>query len=170
MTPEAVRDRVLGYPATRRVCLTGGEPVIAPKESLLWVLRELRSAGYWTSIETSGARVVEPLFDAIDFWTVAPKGRSAETFGGDVVEAQAPTLRRYVALPESRRQLKFVLQDDRDLEDAVGILDALAYRGTIVLQPEHASGSASRIFERWPWDRYPEARIIPQTHKIAGMR
>jgi 7-carboxy-7-deazaguanine synthase len=171
MTPQAVRDRVLGYPATRRVCLTGGEPVIAPTDSLLWLLGELRAAGYWTSIETSGARMVEALFEAIDFWTVAPKGRSAETFRGeDVVEAQLPTLRRYASLPEPRRQLKFVLQDDADLEDAVGILDALAYRGTIVLQPEHAGGSAARIFERWPWDRYPEARIIPQTHKIAGMR
>jgi len=170
MTPAVVRDRILSYPATRRVCLTGGEPVIAPEASLVWLLREIKGAGYWVSIETSGARVVEPLFEWIDFWTVAPKGRSAETFRGDVVEAQAPTLRRYADLPESRRQLKFVLQDERDLEDAVGILDRLTYRGPIILQPESARGSAARIFERWPWERYPEARLIPQTHKISGMR
>jgi 7-carboxy-7-deazaguanine synthase len=170
MTPESVRDRILSYPATRRVCLTGGEPVIAPTASLLWLLQEIKSAGYWISIETSGVRVVEPLFEWIDFWTIAPKGRSAETFRGDVVEVQAPTLRRYADLPESRRQLKFVVQDERDLEDAVGILDRLEYHGSIVLQPEFARGNAARIFESWPWDRYPEARLIPQTHKIAGMR
>ena len=169
MTPAEVRDQVLSFPATKRVCLTGGEPVIAPREGLLWLLGELKRAGYWVSIETSGARVVEALFDPIDFWTVAPKGRSAEAFEGDVVEAQAPTLRRYLELPGPRRQLKFVLQTREDLEDAVRLLDELRYEGAIVLQPEHEHGDARRIFEWWPWERYPEARLIPQTHKTTGL-
>ena len=169
MTPVDVRDRVLSFAAARRVCLTGGEPVVAPRAGLLWLLRELKSAGWWISIETSGARLVEELFEAIDFWTVAPKGRSAMTFEGDVVEAQAPTLRRYLELPPERRQFKFVLQGRDDVEDAVRLLDQLHYEGAIVLQPEHEKGDARRIFEWWPWDRYPEARLIPQTHKMAGM-
>ncbi|TMQ58025.1 MAG: 7-carboxy-7-deazaguanine synthase QueE [Candidatus Eisenbacteria bacterium] len=170
LSPEEVRDRVLAYPFTRRVCLTGGEPVIAPTPGLLWLVRELKNSGYWVSIETSGARVVEELFDWIDFWTVAPKGTSAETFEGDVVEAQVPTLRRYQALPDSRRQFKFVIQTREDVADAVRILDELEYRGAIVLQPEHDRGDGRRVFEWWPWDRYPEARLIPQTHKIVGLR
>ncbi|TMQ61408.1 MAG: hypothetical protein E6K77_10315 [Candidatus Eisenbacteria bacterium] len=121
------------------------------------------------SIETSGARVVEELFEWIDFWTVAPKGTSAETFEGDVVEAQVPTLRRYLALPDSRRQFKFVIQTREDVSDAVRILDELGYRGSVVLQPEHERGDGRLIFEVWPWDRYPEARLIPQTHKIVGL-
>jgi 7-carboxy-7-deazaguanine synthase len=169
MTPESVRDRVLSFPDVRRVCLTGGEPVIARRESLLWLLQELRAAEYWISIETSGARVVYELFEWIDYWTIAPKPRSARTFEGDVIEAQAPSLRRYLDVPESRRQLKFVLQSREDVEDAVGILDALRYRGAVVLQPEHGSGEGRRIFEWWPWDRYPEARLIPQTHKFVGL-
>ena len=169
MTPEQVRDRVLAHPATRRVCLTGGEPVVAPRAGLLWLIRELKAAGYWISIETSGARVVEELFDCIDFWTVAPKGSSAETFEGDVVEAQTPSLSRYLEIPGSRRQFKFVLQTREDVSEAVRILDALRYEGAIILQPEHDRGDARRIFEWWPWDRYPEARLIPQTHKISGL-
>lgn len=169
MTPESVRDRVLAFPHVRRVCLTGGEPVIAPRESLLWLLRELRGAGYWISIETSGARVVDELLEWIDYWTVAPKPRSARTFEGDVVEAQAPMLRRLLGVPEERRQLKFVIQSREDVEDAVGILNALEYRGSVVLQPEHGAGDGRRIFEWWPWDRYPEARLIPQTHKSVGL-
>jgi len=169
MTPESVRDRVFAYPDVRRVCLTGGEPVIAQRDSLVWLLRELRGAGYWISIETSGSRVVDELFPWIDFWTIAPKPRSARTFDGDVVEAQTPSLRRYLDVPETRRQLKFVLQSREDVEDAVGILDALEYRGAVVLQPEHGSGEGRRIFEWWPWDRYPEARLIPQTHKSVGL-
>lgn len=169
MTPESVRDEVARHASARRVCLTGGEPVIAPKASLVWLLRELRNAGYWISIETSGARVVEELFDCIDFWTVAPKGRSAETFSGDVIAAQAPTLRRFLSVPDDRRQFKFVIQDRRDVEDAVGILDALGYAGAIVLQPEHSWGEGRALFEWWPWDRYPEARLIPQTHKMVGL-
>jgi len=169
MTPADVRDRVLSFAAARRVCLTGGEPVVAPREGLLWLLRELKSAGYWISVETSGARVVEELLETIDFWTVAPKGRSAETFEGDVVEAQAPTLRRYLELPSARRQFKFVLQGRDDVEDAVRLLGELRYEGAIVLQPEHEKGDARRIFDWWPWDRYPEARLIPQTHKMVGM-
>jgi 7-carboxy-7-deazaguanine synthase len=170
MTAEAVRDQVSSFPAVRRLCLTGGEPVIAPKASLAWLLEDRRRAGWWSSIETSGARVVEELLDAIDFWTVAPKGRSASTFEGDPVEAQLPTLRRYAALPEDRRQFKFVIQGAEDMEDAVRLLDALSYRGAIVLQPEHGGGDGRRLFEAWPWARYAEARLIPQTHKQAGLR
>ncbi len=170
MSPQAVRDRVLSYPAVRRLCLTGGEPLIAPVESLAWVLDELRRDGWWISVETSGARVVEPLLDRIDFWTISPKGESAKTFEGDLVEAQIPTLRRLLELPEERRQLKFIVQTVGDVRDAVAILDALRYRGAIVLQPEHEKGDGRRVFEWWPWERYPEARVIPQTHKVVGLR
>jgi organic radical activating enzyme len=169
MTPGDVRNTVAAFPDTSRVCLTGGEPVVAPRAELLWLIGELRAAGYWISIETSGARVVEELFDAIDFWTVAPKGRSAETFEGDTVAAQVPTLRRYLSLPPERRQFKFVIQTREDLDDAVRLLDELEYQGAIILQPEHEKGDGRRIFEWWPWGRYPEARMIPQTHKMAGM-
>ena len=169
MTPERVFDAVRAHPATRRVCLTGGEPVIAPKASLLWLLDSLRGAGYWTSVETSGARVVPELLDAIDYWTIAPKGRSARTFDGDPVEKQAPQVRQLLALPSDRRQLKFVLQDSGDIEDAVRLLDAVSYRGALVLQPEHGSGDGRLLFDLWPWDRYPDARLIPQTHKSVGL-
>ncbi len=131
--------------------------------------RAARGAPFWISIETSGARVVEELIAPIDFWTVAPKGRSAETFEGDPVQAQLPTLRRYLALPADRRQFKFVIQTREDMDDAVRVLDSLSYAGAIILQPEHGSGDARKIFEWWPWDRYPEARLIPQTHKMVGM-
>ncbi|HEU4335129.1 MAG TPA: 7-carboxy-7-deazaguanine synthase QueE [Candidatus Eisenbacteria bacterium] len=170
MSAEEVRDRLAEIPAVRRLCLTGGEPVIAAKASLLWLLADRRAAGWWSSIETSGARVVEELLEAVDFWTVAPKGRSAATFEGDPVEAQLPTLRRYAALPAERRQFKFVIQGPGDVEDAVRILGALDYRGAIVLQPEHGSGEGRRVFEWWPWELWPEARLIPQTHKQAGLR
>jgi 7-carboxy-7-deazaguanine synthase len=170
LRPEAVLARVRAHSAVRRVCLTGGEPVIAPTEPLLWLLGELRAAGYWSSIETSGIRVVEPLLPAIDFWTVAPKGRSARTFEGDPVAAQLPSVRRLTEALGGRLQLKFVIQTRDDVEDSVRLLDGLGYRGPLVLQPEHERGDGRRIFEWWPWDRYPEARLIPQTHKAVGLR
>lgn len=170
MPAEAVRDRILAEPAVRRLCLTGGEPVIAPRESLLWLLDAVRGAGWWTSVETSGARVVEDLFGRIDYWTISPKGASAKTFEGDPVAAQAPSVRRIIeAIPEPRRQLKFVIQTREDVRDAVAILDAVGYRGALVLQPEHGAGSGRSVFDWWPWDRYPDARLIPQTHKTVGM-
>ena len=169
LSAEVVRDRLAEFPDVRRLCLTGGEPVIAPTASLLWLLDDRRRAGWWTSIETSGSRVVEELFEAIDFWTVAPKGRSAATFKGDPVEAQLPSLHRFASLPEERRQFKFVIQGEEDVEDAVRILDGLSYRGSVILQPEHGSGDGRSVFAWWPWDRYPEARLIPQTHKQVGL-
>jgi 7-carboxy-7-deazaguanine synthase len=169
MAPEDVLDRVLGYSSVRRLCLTGGEPLIAPAESLAWLLDQLRAAGWWISVETSGARVVETLLERIDFWTISPKGESAQTFDGDLVEAQLPTLRRLHELPDERRQLKFVIQTEGDVRDAVRILDGLEYRGAIVLQPEHGSGDGRSVFGWWPWDRYPDARVIPQTHKVVGL-
>jgi 7-carboxy-7-deazaguanine synthase len=169
MAPEEVRDRVLGYSSVRRLCLTGGEPLIAPAESLEWLLDELRAAGWWTSVETSGARVVESLLPRIDFWTISPKGESAHTFEEDLVQAQLPTLRRLLELPEERRQLKFVIQTEGDVRDALLILDGLSYRGALVLQPEHRSGDGRAVFGWWPWERYPDARVIPQTHKAVGL-
>jgi len=169
MSPEAVRDRVAGFPAVRRLCLTGGEPLIAPADSLGWLLDQLRAAGWWVSVETSGARFVDSLLERIDFWTISPKGESAATFDGDPVEAQLPTLRRLVELPLERRQLKFVIQSEGDVRDAVRMLDALDYRGAVVLQPEHGSGDGRAVFEWWPWERYPDARVIPQTHKAVGL-
>lgn len=170
MLPDAVRDRIVHHAAVRRLCLTGGEPLIAPVESLAWLLGDLRGRGWWTSVETSGSRFVEPLLPLIDFWTISPKGESARTFEDDPVEAQLPTLRRLMALPPDRRQLKFVIQSEGDVRDAVRILDALEYRGDVVLQPEHGGGDGRAVFAWWPWDRYPDARIIPQTHKTVGMR
>ena len=170
MAAERVLSLVRGYPDAGRVCLTGGEPAIAARPALLWLLRELKRAGYWISIETSGARVVEELFDWIDYWTVAPKGRSARTFDGDPVEIQAPTLRRFLSLAPERLQMKFVIQGEEDVEDAARLLDTLGYSGQIVLQPEHGAGDGRRVFEWWPWSRYPGARLIPQTHKIVGLR
>jgi 7-carboxy-7-deazaguanine synthase len=169
LSVDEVKERILAFPAVRRVCLTGGEPMIVHKDALVRLLDDLRAAGYWISVETSGARLVEEALERIDFWTIAPKGRSARTFDGDPVLAQVPALRRLLELPEERRQLKFVIQDGGDIEDAVGILDALGYRGPIVLQPEHGAGSASAVFETWPWARYPDARLIPQTHKSMGL-
>lgn len=182
MTPEEVLARVTAEPATRRVCLTGGEPLIAPRESLLWLLDAVRAAGRWISVETSGARVVEELFERIDFWTISPKGASAATFDGDPVAAQVPSVRRLIeAVPAERRQLKFVIQTEADVRDAVAILDAMdgggaaggrregGRLGSVVLQPEHGAGNGRRVFEWWPWDRYPDARLIPQTHKTVGM-
>lgn len=170
LSPDVVRDRILHYPAVRRLCLTGGEPLIAPAESLAWLLGELRAAGWWISVETSGARFVESLVPLIDFWTISPKGESAATFDGDPVEAQLPALRRMAEIPSARRQLKFVIQSEGDVRDAVRLLDALEYRGDVVLQPEHGSGDGRAVFAWWPWERYAEARIIPQTHKAVGLR
>lgn len=172
LSPDAVHDRITQFAAVRRLCLTGGEPLIAPSASLEWLLGALRASGWWISVETSGAaKVAAPLRSMIDFWTISPKGESAQTFEGDPVEAQLPALKTLLdALPEERRQLKFVIQSEGDVRDAVRFLEALEYRGAIVLQPEHERGDGRAVFEWWPWERYPEARIIPQTHKVVGMR
>jgi organic radical activating enzyme len=170
LPPEEVLRRVRAHPDAHRVCLTGGEPVIAPTEPLLWLLGELRASGYWISVETSGARVVEALLPAIDFWTVAPKGRSARTFEGNPVAAQLPSVKRLVEAAGDRLQLKFVIQGREDVEDAVRLLDGLGYGGPVVLQPEHDRGDGRNILAWWPWDRYPGARLIPQTHKAVGLQ
>src|SRR4029079_17442773 len=98
----------------------------------------LARAGWGIWVGTGGAGGGGPLLPLIDFWTISPKGESARTFDGDPVEAQLPTLRQLVReLPEPRRQLKFVIQSEGDVNDAVRFLDALEYRGAVVLQPEH---------------------------------
>lgn len=58
LTIQAVLDQVRGYP-TRRVCVTGGEPLA--QKACLTLLTTLCDAGFDVSLETSGALDVAPV-------------------------------------------------------------------------------------------------------------
>src|ERR1700730_10523059 len=63
-TPEEVFDIIASYP-TKRVCLTGGEPLIQPKDEMNHLLALLAKENYEVSIETDGSIDIQkfPLYE-----------------------------------------------------------------------------------------------------------
>lgn len=154
LDPDDIAARVLEYPAAH-VVLTGGEPMIAPGIRLL--AERLRSAGRHITIET--AATVPPDGIACDLASLSPK-LSNSTPDARFSEA-------WRSRHESRRlnpaiidewagrypcQLKFVVAEERDLDEIETLLGNLAApvpADRVLLMPEGVD--AENLRERGAW-------------------
>jgi 7-carboxy-7-deazaguanine synthase len=154
--------------ATRRVVITGGEPLAQDIAPLVARLRDRH-----ITVETSGT-IFADLPD-VALFSISPK------VGSSGYVPKPMVLRKFCASAAGRMQLKFVIAEDRDYEEAfacVSSLDeALPARTPIILQPE--SGQAGRgeryvatlralteqtmADERWVGF---DVRVLPQLHYL----
>jgi len=141
----------------RRVCITGGEPLIQRKE-LEVLARDLVSEGYSIVLETSGHRDPPAIF-----WTESclismdckcPSSKMEKRMDFPLFEKLRP-----------RDQLKFVIQDEADYEYAKGILERYQIKTNIVFQPVYGT-SLKWLTERVLEDGLERVRVLPQLHKI----
>src|SRR5690242_11861155 len=139
MTIEAILDRLGDFP-TRHVIVTGGEPLIAP--GIEELCAGLRQRGYHITIETAAVVFKEV---ACDLASLSPKlsnsiprqregGRWAERHDRqrlrlDVIQA---------FLDHSDYQLKFVIDQAKDVEEARSIVEELrgVDPGKVLLMPQ----------------------------------
>ncbi|TNE81862.1 MAG: 7-carboxy-7-deazaguanine synthase QueE [Gammaproteobacteria bacterium] len=157
---QQVLDAVASF-GTRRVCVTGGEP-LAQREGCLALLTALCDQGYAVSLETAGALSVAD----VDPRVVKVMDLKTPASG----EAQR-NLYENIALLQPTDQLKFVICDRRDYEWARLKLDeySLPERvGEILFSPSHGSLEARELAEWILEDRLP-VRFQLQLHKLLWM-
>ncbi len=132
-TVERVLERLAPIP-TKRVCVTGGEP-LDQREACLNLMDTLLQKGYHVVLETSGSH------DLADVDKLEPRQQLQISMD---VKCPASNMQKRNKLDELARlrphdQLKFVLSDQRDYEYAKDILANHKTRAQILLQPMWAS-------------------------------
>jgi 7-carboxy-7-deazaguanine synthase len=147
LTLDQIVDEVKAHPA-RHVVVTGGEPMIAPE--IIPLTERLRGLGLHITIETAGT-VFKPV--ASDLMSISPKLSNSTPQGPWAGQHNRLRINREVLMQLMSRyeyQLKFVIENPRDLEEVRPLLASLeADRARVVLMPEGTDRDVLR--ERGVW-------------------
>ena len=151
------------------IVITGGEPLaqdIAPLVNRL-------SQAHHVTVETSGAIFAD--LPGVSLFSISPK------VGSSGYRPKLGVLRKFCSSAPARLQFKFVIADDRDLDEAhaciAAIEDALPHTTPVILQPE--SGTAGRgdrylafldelarnVLSSSRWRQF-QPRVLPQLHYL----
>lgn len=150
-------EREIEVHKCRRVCFTGGEPLIQKKE-LVKLANTLINKGYKIVLETSGHRDPPQIF-----WTEnclismdckCPSSTMEEKMDYSLFEKLRP-----------KDQLKFVIKDETDYAYAKEIINKLRINATIIFQPVYGT-NLRWLAEKVIQDKLGSVRVLPQLHKI----
>ncbi|MBW7959815.1 MAG: radical SAM protein, partial [Candidatus Promineofilum sp.] len=155
MTVEAVVEEIASY-GCRRVCITGGEPLIQAKEAAA-LAAMLTAEGYCIVLETSGHKMPPP-----EFW-----GENTVISMDCKCPGSGMEGRMDFGLFSKLRpgdQLKFVIGGDADYEYAKKVISDNEIRANIIFQPVGGEGLGA-LTDRVLADRLGRVRVLPQLHK-----
>jgi 7-carboxy-7-deazaguanine synthase len=156
MTTDEVKGEI-GQFKCKRVCITGGEPLIQRKE-LEVLAQDLVSECYTIVLETSGHKDPPPIF-----WTEnCLISMDCKCPGSGMHEKMDFSLFEKL---RSKDQLKFVIQAEVDYEHAKEILNKYQISASIIFQPVYGT-NLKWLTERVLEDRLEKVRVLPQLHKI----
>lgn len=132
-TVEKVMERLAPI-KTKRVCITGGEPMDQP-DAALALMGRLLAEGYQVVLETSGS------IDLAEADKLEPRAKLQLSMDLKCPSSNMQKRNRYenLALLKAHDQLKFVLSDRRDYEFARDVLRSHAIRSEVLMQPMWAS-------------------------------
>ena len=155
MSVDAVLEAVKGYPS-RRVCVTGGEPLAQP--ACFDLLQALIDQGYEVSLETSGAFDVAAVpKEVIKVMDLKPPG------SGEMAR------NRFENIPclSTQDQIKMVIRDEVDYLWAKEVLETyrLQDRCEVIFSPVAETMSAKALAERILADGL-DVRFQVQLHKV----
>jgi 7-carboxy-7-deazaguanine synthase len=165
---QQVKDQSLNE-QVKRVSITGGDP-LHPKheEAVTELVKFLKARGFFVNIEASGLRVVDGIFDFLDFISFDFKTPSTG------VETPLKNLIRLHRQYGGRFQVKAVIADEKDFQATLDAYNSVAseveYMGQWVLTPCYEPG------ESFPEERFSlvqnlneqngaKFKVIGQQHK-----
>ncbi|HEY8348178.1 MAG TPA: radical SAM protein [Symbiobacteriaceae bacterium] len=151
----AVREK-----RVKRVCLTGGEPLIQPRQEVQELLDKLAADGYEVSIETSGAVPIAPFrLHPGQRWVLDMKVPSSGQ--SHAMHMESLDLLR----PED--EVKFVVGTEEDLQWSADLIRRYRLEGRVRLlfSPVWGQMSPRRLAE-WVLASGIDARVQIQLHKI----
>ncbi len=157
LPPAEVRRRVEAY-GVRRVCLTGGEPLLQPRDEVAALLDLL--ADREVSVETSGAVPLAPhALRQHHRWVMDVKCPSSGMSG----RLHPDNLRRL----RPQDEVKFVVADEADYRWAAAFIreHGLEGRHRLLLSPVHGELDPAALAE-WILEDRLEARLQVQLHKL----
>jgi 7-carboxy-7-deazaguanine synthase len=139
----------------RRLCITGGEPLLQG-DQLLSLVRTMRKKGYIIEIETNGT---------IDF-------RPFQPYASICMDVKCPSSGEMsdlslLASIKTDDSVKFVVEDRGDLDFAACIMDKYQIRGEIFFSPVH--GTPPLMVAGFLIANDLPARLQIQLHKIIGV-
>jgi len=157
-------DRVKKYHGVKRVCITGGEPMIY-KDDLMPLVYELQYEGYTVSIETSGCfKIEETGYHRSYKYIMDIKCPSSGVSHKNIYD----NLLRLT----SNDEVVFVIADKKDYNFMKDVLRKYPTSAQVLLSPmfdpdgKPVIGSA---LVRWLLDDRLDYRVQIQLHKILGI-
>lgn len=170
-TIDDVMEKVetLSQNIIKRVSITGGDP-LHPSHipSLLVLISELKSRGYWINIEAAGTRIVKDVFDQVDFISYDYKTPST------TVKTSKDLLLKFIQEYGHKAQVKAVVADKKDFE---ATYDAFHFvKGAMNPQVPWCLTPCFEPGEQFPMNRFQQVvqlnesfglpfRVIGQQHK-----
>ncbi|HVY54714.1 MAG TPA: radical SAM protein [Thermodesulfobacteriota bacterium] len=141
----------------RRVCITGGEPLIQRDEAEE-LAKNLVNEGYGLVLETSGHKMPPPVF-----WTESCViSMDCKCPGSGMHDRMDFSLFRKL---RPQDQLKFVIADEADYEYAKRVVSEHPLKANIIFQPAGGLGLVW-LTDRILNDNIGGVRVLPQLHKI----
>lgn len=141
----------------KRICITGGEPLLQAKD-LVSLSEKLSRSGFFIVLETSGHKKPPKIFNETNFLISmdckCPSSGMEKRMDFSLFEQLG-----------QKDQLKFVIADKIDYEYSKKILKKYNIKASIIFQPvfgKEVDWLAEAILD----DNLPDIRIIPQVHKV----
>ncbi len=144
----------------KRVCLTGGEPLIQPRAQLQDLFDQLAAEGYELSIETSGAVDIAPFhLHPRQRWILDMKVPSS---------GESHTMRfESLALLRPADEVKFVVGTAADFEWSVALIRDHGLEGRAQLLFSPIWGNVTPLeLTQWVLGSGVDARVQIQLHKL----
>ena len=145
---------------TKRVCLTGGEPLIQPKAEVQELLDMLAAEGYEVSIETSGSIAIAPFtLHGKQRWILDMKVPSSGEAHTMLFES--------LGLLRPQDEVKFVVGTREDFDWSVNLIRRHELEGRVGLlfSPIWTTCTPLQLTE-WVLESGLDARMQVQLHKI----
>jgi len=171
MNSESVVERVVELSGKiKRVSITGGDPLHPKHEAgVLALVKDLKSRGYYINIEAAGTRVVDELFDLLDYISFDFKTLSTG------VTTRLQLIEKMAKQYAGRFQVKAVIETRADFDQTLKAYYDLHSKNDLLPFPWVLTPSYN-LNEVFPLDRFKNViewnqeagapfRVIGQQHK-----